>query len=149
MAILLHMEVEKVLSRFPRLTKIKTVGANLVVAGPLSESATVAESDAAAREMLLFTHALVHGSVENYPLCRRCGVNTGPVMAVVIGTTRLAFDLFGDTVNTASRCMSTATTGTLQFSESTASSAGNVSGISARATEVAMKGKGVVSVFVS
>jgi len=39
------------------------------------------------------------------------GINIGPVTTTVLGSCRMSFDLFGDTVNTASRCCSTSPKG--------------------------------------
>ena len=49
----------------------------------------------------------------------RIGVCTGPVVAGVIGTRRLAYDLWGETVNLACRLESTGEAGKIQIAEST------------------------------
>ena len=49
----------------------------------------------------------------------RIGINSGPVVAVVIGRRRFSYHLWGDTVNTASRMESHGLPGQIQITEST------------------------------
>ena len=51
------------------------------------------------------------------PVGVRIGLATGPVMAGVIGRRKFAYDIWGDTVNTASRLESSAAPGSIQVSE--------------------------------
>jgi len=52
-------------------------------------------------------------------LSLRIGINTGPVVAGVIGTQKFIYDLWGDTVNTASRMESHGVKNCIQLTEST------------------------------
>src|SRR5204862_1513143 len=47
----------------------------------------------------------------------RIGIDTGPVVAGVIGRAKFSYDLWGDTVNTASRMQSHAPPGAIQVTE--------------------------------
>ena len=49
----------------------------------------------------------------------RIGINTGPVVAGVVGTKKFAFDIWGDAVNKASRKESNSTPGRINISEDT------------------------------
>ena len=49
----------------------------------------------------------------------RIGVNSGPVVAGIIGTKKFSYDLWGDSVNTASRMESSGTAGEIQITDTT------------------------------
>ena len=53
------------------------------------------------------------------PFRLRIGINTGPVVAGVIGTKKFSYDLWGDTVNIASRMESEGMAGKIQVTETT------------------------------
>ena len=56
---------------------------------------------------------------QGYRLQVRIGIDTGPVEAGVIGTSKFSYDLWGDTVNTASRMESHGIAGCIQVTERT------------------------------
>ena len=99
------------------LEKIKTIGdAYMVAAGvpvPRADhAAAVADLALAMRAELARLRAEVDA-----PLDIRIGIDTGPVVAGVIGKRKFIYDLWGDTVNTASRMESHGTAGEIQVTE--------------------------------
>ncbi|NEP62652.1 MAG: response regulator [Symploca sp. SIO2G7] len=101
--------LNQIFSKFDRLAqqhgveKIKTIGdAYMVVAGLPTPSANHAQ--AIAQMALDMQQAIAEFNAEtgnNFSL--RIGINSGPVVAGVIGIRKFSYDLWGDTVNTASR----------------------------------------------
>ena len=101
------------------LEKIKTIGDGyMVVAGvpnPMEDHATVLMNLAV--EMLEEMDKF--NSDRGLDLSIRVGLNTGPGVAGVIGTKKFIYDLWGDTVNTASRMESHGIPGRIQVTDST------------------------------
>jgi class 3 adenylate cyclase len=99
------------------LEKIKTIGDNYMAVGGL-----FGDDDHASRVVKLGLAMLEearHHQAHDKPLELRVGVHTGPVSGGVIGTRKLAFDLWGDTVNVASRLQEVGPPGQLHISEQT------------------------------
>ena len=100
------------------LEKIKTVGdAYMVAAGVPRPRPDHAE--AIAELALRMRDHVATNPVDGRRLSFRIGVNSGPVTAGIIGTHKFAYDLWGDTVNTASRMESSGVPGAIQVSPST------------------------------
>jgi class 3 adenylate cyclase len=114
-----------VFSAFDRLTekydleKIKTIGDGYMVVGGLPiPQANNAEAIAnMALDMLPAITTFKTDTSEELKL--RIGINTGPVVAGVIGSKKFSYDLWGDTVNLASRMEELGETGKIQVSELT------------------------------
>jgi class 3 adenylate cyclase len=73
-------------------------------------------------------------------------VHVGAVTAGVIGMTKFAYDIWGDTVNVASRMESTGTPMQIQISEDMANCLPDKSMLTYRG-EIAVKGKGMVKTY--
>jgi adenylate cyclase len=76
----------------------------------------------------------------------RIGIHTGPVVAGVIGTSKFAYDLWGDTVNVASRMESHGLPGHIQVSATTYRRLRGQYHFTARGP-VSMKGKGKLKTY--
>jgi adenylate cyclase len=101
------------------LEKIKTIGdcymAAAGVPDPSPDHARRAASLALDMREAVATSAVGDGS----GLELRIGINSGPVIAGVIGHKRFLYDLWGDAVNTASRMESQSTPGEIQITRAT------------------------------
>ncbi len=118
--------LDDVFSRFDGLAgrhgmeKIKTVGdAYMAVAGAPEPRSDHAE---AAADMALEILAILRDErwPSGAPLDVRIGIASGPVVAGVIGRRKFAYDLWGDTVNVASRLETNGEPGRILVSEATA-----------------------------
>jgi adenylate cyclase len=97
--------------------KIKTIGdAYMVAAGLPSERQDHAEAIADMALEMGGEAARCAGEGDP-PLEVRIGIDTGPVVAGVIGRAKFTYDLWGDTVNTASRMESHGVSGAIQVTE--------------------------------
>ena len=98
------------------LEKIKTIGDAYMVAGGLHGPST--DHVGAAARLALDMIGCVAGQQwpDGTPVAIRVGINAGPVLAGVIGNTRFGFDIWGDTVNVASRLQESADPGTIRIS---------------------------------
>jgi adenylate cyclase len=99
------------------LEKIKTIGDAYMVAGGLAAGsaghcAAIAELALEVRKLTEKTYA-----VQDHPLRLRIGIATGPVVAGVVGTKKFIYDVWGDTVNVASRLTSESEPGGIQVDE--------------------------------
>jgi adenylate cyclase len=107
------------------LEKIKTIGdAYMMVSGVPSMRNDHAEACAlAAFEMLEAVRVFNRRHQLEWNI--RIGMNSGPVVAGIIGTKKFSYDLWGDTVNIASRMESHGQPGQIQISEVTMKLLGN------------------------
>ena len=129
------------------LEKIKTLGDGyLAVAGVTSPRPD--HAIAATAMALEVEPVLVASLKDDWPAVRmRVGLATGPVMAGVIGDERFSFDVWGDTVNTASRMSTVAAPGAVQVTEETRAAIEHHYLVKRREA-VEVKGKGLMTTYV-
>jgi class 3 adenylate cyclase len=123
------------------LEKIKTIGdAYMAVAGaPVAMSNHAEAAASVALEMLAAAGQVRWPSGD--PVRIRVGVATGPAAAGIIGNRKFAYDLWGDTVNLASRLQEAAEAGHALVSEPTAEQLGDAYEFGSTQT-IDLKGKG-------
>ena len=103
------------------LEKIKTIGDAYMAVGGLNFATTdqAKEMVLAAKEMADFVDEAKEDTITDATFDIRIGINTGPVVAGVVGSKKFAYDIWGDTVNIASRMESNSEPGCINISENT------------------------------
>ena len=128
------------------LEKIKTIGDAYMLASGLPEPRTDHAEAAADIALAMQRESERIGVDLGVPLALRIGIDSGPVIAGVIGRHKFSYDLWGDTVNTASRMESHGIPGRIQVSESTYRRLSSRYRFEPRG-EIAIKGKGQVRAY--
>ena len=100
---------------------------------------------------------LLHAGItwpDGEPITLRIGLHSGPVTAGVLGTERLQYDIWGDTVNTASRMESTSEPGKIHVSEALANALNEALNVGSRLAvtllergTIDVKGKGMMKTY--
>ncbi|TGL64266.1 adenylate/guanylate cyclase domain-containing protein [Leptospira sarikeiensis] len=106
-----------------KLEKLKTIGDSYMFVGgiPNSSSTHAVDCVLAALEIQAFMNQMKEiKTSQNLPYWQlRLGIHSGDLVAGVIGEKKFAYDVWSDTVNTASRCESSGATGKINISGAT------------------------------
>ncbi|TGM94932.1 adenylate/guanylate cyclase domain-containing protein [Leptospira licerasiae] len=106
-----------------KLEKLKTIGDSYMFVGgiPNSSSTHAVDCVLAALEIQAFMNQMKEiKASQNLPYWQlRLGIHSGDLVAGVIGEKKFAYDVWSDTVNTASRCESSGATGKINISGAT------------------------------
>ncbi len=114
-------EFDKIIEKH-HLEKIKTIGDAYMCAGglPFPSNDHAKRVVLAAFEIADFVEKTQKEvEKENFNFNVRIGINTGPVVAGVVGSKKFAYDIWGDTVNIAARMESHSAPGKINISEHT------------------------------
>lgn len=141
-------------TRFKDVEKIKTISSSFMAAAGLNEESRAQNKHPYAHLFALMEFAMelqnvvarFNESIFNFSFILNIGYNYGPVTAGVIGTTKLLYDIWGDTVNIASRMYSTGEDNRIQVPQTTAELLGEMFEFSYR-DEIAVKGKGIMKTY--
>jgi class 3 adenylate cyclase/Tfp pilus assembly protein PilF len=105
------------------IEKIKTIGDSYMAAGgiPVPSDEAVKNTVLAALEMMSFIDKKQSEKKIECELCfeMRIGIHTGPVIAGIVGVSKFHYDIWGDSVNTASRIEGAGEVGKVNISQST------------------------------
>ncbi len=141
-----------IFSRFDRLLekhgleKIKTIGDCYMVVGGLPIERPDHAEAVAEMALEMLTEIEKFNFEQDQEFAIRIGLNTGSVVAGVIGLKKFVYDLWGDTVNTASRMESHGIPGRIHLSKATYEQLKNKYRLEARGI-IRVKGKGNMATF--
>jgi adenylate cyclase len=101
------------------LEKIKIVGESYMIAAGVPQPRPDHAEAIAEAALALQQEIVRHDAPSGETFCLRIGINTGPVVAGVIGKTKFSYDVWGETVNTAWHMETYGAPGRIQVNETT------------------------------
>ena len=131
------------------MEKIKTIGDSYMCAGglPMPNETNPEDAILAGLEIIKFVESVKHDKPEHVqPFEIRIGINTGPVITGVVGTSKFQYDVWGDTVNVASRMETACEPGKINISEFTYSHVKGKFTFSQRG-DIEMKNRGHIKMY--
>jgi adenylate cyclase len=144
-----YSEFDKIITKY-NLEKIKTIGDSYMCAGGLPMESKTHATDViyAAMDMVAFMEKEKQQRISDNRvfLEMRIGINTGPVVAGIVGIKKFTYDIWGDTVNIASRMESSGIEGRINISETTYQTIKDRFRCSFRG-EVEVKNKGILKMY--
>ena len=140
--------------KYKDVEKIKTIGSCLMAASGLNPQTRNQNKDPNAHLYALIEFAMdllkkleqFNDEIFNFDFEMSIGYNHGEVTSGVIGTTKLLYDIWGDTVNISSRMYSTGMQGRIQVTENTRNKLEAVFDFEYRG-QVFVKGKGDMNTY--
>jgi class 3 adenylate cyclase len=132
------------------LERLKTIGDSYMAAAgvPVARRTHAADAVLAALDIVraISAHGAARAAAGHPRWDVRVGLHTGPLVAGIVGQTRFAYDVWGDTVNIASRMESSGAPGCVNISAATAARVADLFVLQPRG-QVPAKNKGLVEMF--
>lgn len=114
-------QFDEILKKY-QIEKIKTIGDSYMAVGGIPEknSSHALETTLAAMEFMKYIEQNKYNNEYNMPVWdMRIGINTGPLIAGIIGKSKYSYDVWGETVNLAHKIEDQGCAGKIWVSEST------------------------------